>query len=268
MSQFFLPYQGEFGCYITTFVRVVHTWKSEPKIVACPVDHRCLFPTANAFFHDYAEFLPDRKKRGGSRRPWVSEQLQKLRSDICERYPGYRDTEFVMPFMKLNCFKTPEIIKSRFEPKITHQGLRADVVITPRYRKLVPNRNLPFWQQIVDQLTARGYSVGSVGSKDTSISLKRVAFNSWDYGGLEACIELLSNAKLVLAQNTGTAHLAVFLRCPIILMTTGHGMISWMETQRDQDVHFQLIDPDPNAAVIEALAFLDKSRTDSTLAPT
>lgn len=260
MPSFFLPYQGEFGCYIATFVRVVHTWPDASKIVACPADHRCLFPTADAFLHDYSELLPDSKKRGGSRRPWVREQLDLMREDICLRYPEYRDCPFVYPFMKLNCYKTPEIIKAHFGPEITPVGLTVDVAITPRYRRHARSRNLPFWQEIVDGLGERGYTVGCVGEKQTSQQLKRVSLCSWDYGGLEATIEVLSRAKLVLAQNTGTAHLSVFLRCPMIVMTTGLGMICWMEVQRDPNIHFQLVEPDPTAAVTAAIDFLSRSR--------
>jgi hypothetical protein len=81
-KHFFLPWQGEFGCFITSFVRAVHTWPSEYKVVACSSGDKCLFPTADEVFHDLPEILPDHKRRGRSERPWVRKRLQELEASI------------------------------------------------------------------------------------------------------------------------------------------------------------------------------------------
>ena len=256
-SVFFLPWQGEFGIYISTFVRAVHTWLAEDKIVACPAGECCLFPTASSFYHDFEELVPDRKRVGRKETPWVKDKLERLQERICQEHPQYRDYEFVMPFMKYDCFRSPQqIIKACFAPKIVSRGLEVDVVLTPRKRSFHTERNLAFWQEILNGLKDRGLSIGAVGRKDTSFHLTGIDINSWDYDGIDACIEMMQNAKIILAQNCGLAHLAIFLRTPMIMMRTGNGMICWMEQQRDNAAFFKIVEPECRIAIQETLSYL------------
>ncbi|HUT93890.1 MAG TPA: hypothetical protein VMY37_30785 [Thermoguttaceae bacterium] len=266
-KHFFLPWQGEFGCFITSFIRAVHTWPSEYKVVACRPGYECLFPTANEFFFDYSQILPDRKKRGRSARPWVRKRLQDLEASIRSRHPEYAAFEFVLPFMKYHCYRDTDVVTTRFRPVIAEQGLATDVVITPRNRRYVAKRNLPFWQEIVDALKQEGYSVGIVGHPDTTVQLQNVDLLSWHHGDMEPSIDLIRNSKIVLAQNTGVAHLCVFLAEPMLLMLSSKGMLCWMEAQRDPNVFFKTITPDPVIAVRESLAYLrniDRERPTGT----
>jgi hypothetical protein len=256
-SVFFLPWQGEFGCYITSFIRAVHTWPSAKKTVACLRGHECLFPSAEGFYHDYEELVPARRRSGSSATRWVRQHLDLLQERILAGHPHYREHTFVMPFMKYDCFSSAqEVITARFVPRIVPRHLATDVVITPRLRAVHTERNLGFWQEVVDGLKAHGLSVGAVGQKDTSLSLSNVDINSWDFEGIDACIEMMQNAKIVVAQNTGLAHLAVFLEAPMIMMHSSDGMICWMEQQRNKRVFFKIIPADPRLAINEALEYL------------
>lgn len=258
---FFLPWQGEFGWFICTFIRSIHTWNADFKVIACHAGQKCLFPTANEFFHDFSDLVPDRRRSGVMATKWVEYRLRELEERIRTEHPRFRDHKFVLPFMKNNCFTAPrETVRARFTPGIVLRNLNADVAVTPRQRAYYPNRNLPFWQAIVDSLRAQGLTVAALGRKDASLNLRGVVGNSWDYDDVDACVELMQNARVVLSQNTGLAHFAVFLKAPMIMMRTGNGMICWMNQQRDADTFFQIIEPDPKIAVRATLDFLSRQQ--------
>ena len=158
-----------------------------------------------------------------------------------------------MPFQKWNCYKDTEKVKTCFEQYYHKQGLRADVVITPRKRGYQLRKNYNGWREIIGYLKHSGMSVASIGAKETSFTDLEVDIKSWDYGYIDPIIELIKNSKVVLATNTGLAHLAVFLQHPMLLIANSSGMICWMECQRNKDVFFKTIYPTDPQNVIKHL---------------
>lgn len=109
------------------------------------------------------------------------------------------------------------------EPHVT-QGVGAlgaiDVFICPRKRGYVSQKNWPHWQAL-DRLLRHGYGLnvfagGVADASDTSVGCAA----SWYYDRpLDACIEAMRQAKLVVAPCSGLAHLAMLCGAPLLIFT-------------------------------------------------
>src|SRR5271167_3403038 len=63
MYKCYLPWRGEFGWMIGTFIKKFHADTSTNKIICCKPGHECLFPTAIKFYHSWQD-IPDDHKAG------------------------------------------------------------------------------------------------------------------------------------------------------------------------------------------------------------
>jgi hypothetical protein len=104
------------------------------------------------------------------------------------------------------------------EPHVT-QGITADVVIAPRRRNYVACKNWQHWPDVAQSLMDAGLSVFAAGVADASDT--RVPCDAgWNYARpLDATIEAMRSARLVVAACSGPAHLAVLCGTPLLLMT-------------------------------------------------
>lgn len=104
------------------------------------------------------------------------------------------------------------------EPHVP-QGVAADVVITPRRRDYGASKNWSHWPDLARALTDRGLRVfagGVADASDTSCECPA----AWDYARpLDATIEAMRSARLVVAACSGLAHLAVLCGTPLLLFT-------------------------------------------------
>lgn len=112
--------------------------------------------------------------------------------------------------------------QERFVPEpYVRQGIKADVVICPRFRKHGLSKNWPRenWQMLADELPG----VIAAGAADSSYDLSMLdAPRAWDYPRcLDASIEAIRSARLVIATDAGLAHLAVLCGKPLLLISFG-----------------------------------------------
>lgn len=223
-----------------SYIRIVHNYKAKEKIVMCPVDHQCLFPSASSFIEG-SRLWEDRQIRGCGCRG-RAEAVSKLADSLGQQFPGY---EIVSPCVKLHTGMFPHVAQIRFRPQIKQpHGLKPDIIITPRKRNSYAHKNWPYWQEVVDYIKGLGLTVGIVGQEDTCFQLKNIDMCSWDYGGLEASVEMMMNSKLVVSTNTGPLHLAIFLERPTIAIMNAMGCVYEMERQRNPAVFFKKTPPD------------------------
>lgn len=98
------------------------------------------------------------------------------------------------------------------EPHV-RQGVAADVVICPRRREYGSAKNWPHWQALAGLPGA--FAAGAPDSSE-DVDCPR----AWDYGRfLDASIEAMRGARLVVATDAGLAHLAVLCGAPLLLIT-------------------------------------------------
>lgn len=206
----FLPWRGEFGTMIMHHVRRVHAYQADRKVVCCRKGDEALFPSASDFHYDW-EDLPDQQKKTRSLKGDNNRQyLENLEGQLFKRYPGCR---VVFPEYR------SEIDRSRNfrpEPRV-RRGLSCDIAVAPRFRQHGEHRNYQHWPLVVQKLVERGHRVGLIGMRGTSIDCPGVSedLKGWNYDSLDAHLELMQSARLVLATDSGLAHLAVLAGCPL-----------------------------------------------------
>jgi len=93
-----------------------------------------------------------------------------------------------------------------------------DIVVCPRGRRYGASKNWPHWDELVEWLGGKGFSVFAAGAPDSS---QRVDSRcAWTYSRfLDASIEAMLRARLVIATDAGLAHLAVLCGRPLLLIT-------------------------------------------------
>lgn len=110
----------------------------------------------------------------------------------------------------------------RFQP-VPHvvQGVAADVVICPRWRRYGAAKNWRYWPSIANWLRMDGYRVFAAGAPDSSgISGMGGCACAWEFDRfLDASIEALRSCRLCIATDAGLAHLAVLCGTPLLLIT-------------------------------------------------
>lgn len=104
------------------------------------------------------------------------------------------------------------------EPHV-RQGTRpAHVVVCPRWREYGEAKNWAGWPALVMRLQAHGLRPFAAGAPDSSIAVG--CASAWDYDRfLDASIEAMLNARLVIATDAGLAHLAVLCGADLLLVT-------------------------------------------------
>ena len=104
------------------------------------------------------------------------------------------------------------------EPHVS-QGVSARVVICPRLRSYGSAKNWPHWDMF-----AGIDGVFAAGAPDSSYEVS--CPRAWDYSRfLDASIEAIRSARLVVATDAGLAHLAVLCGTPL-LMVTHRGLVA------------------------------------------
>lgn len=110
------------------------------------------------------------------------------------------------------------------EPHVA-QGVTADVVIAPRMRHYGASKNWGHWPVLADGLADKGLRVFAGGTRDTSDTRVRHPA-AWHYARpLDATIEAIRSARLVIATDAGLAHLAVLCGARLLLLTH-RGMVA------------------------------------------
>ena len=117
----------------------------------------------------------------------------------------------------------------RFQPTLhipQSEGLAdVDVVICPRRRAYGASKNWPHWSALYRALNDAGLATFAGGVRDGS-DPDVPCLAAWDYERpLDATIQAMRSAKLVIASCSGLAHLAVLCGSPLLLFTY-HGRVA------------------------------------------
>jgi len=207
----FLPFMGEFGFFINTFIRFVHYFKCPKKIVCCRHGEEIFFPSADEFIYDWDDFQKD-EKRLGANIPQGDAKYKKLKQDFHKRYPHHQLIEVGHEIS----YRFVQFMPIPLDPFC--EEIDVDVVIGPRNRGRDSQRNYPRdkWQKIIDSL--KEYKVGIVGHPDTTFDFPEVAVRNWEYERpLDALVTMLKNCRLFISTDTGTSHIAAMCGCPMLI---------------------------------------------------
>ena len=240
------PYAGEFGWLTSMALRQFDIHPAKEKIVCCPESHKVFYPNATGFHHDYNFNISGRKGQGG----WHNRTLAvKIAQEFIDSNPKYSDYKVWYP-KKGNCWNDGKMF--RHEPKFTPkpQCDPVDVVFSYRKRKMASCKNTSpkLYKHTLRMLKNRGYTTGIVGAKSSSGETENIDYRAWDYDNEDdATVEMMQNAKLVIATNTGIAHLAILLGVPLMLVHSPlpqPAMVCFMEVSRNPNVFFHKLSKD------------------------
>lgn len=206
-----LPARWEFGllCYIHV-----------PAVYAIEGEYVCYIePGREALYPGATEHLPVEERTDHLRRNSYAKDdagfIRSLEADAQWRFPG---CEIAKPDARWP--------RKRFIPQPTvRYDIACDVVVCPRKREYGPTKNWPAWPSLTEQLAAEGLDVFACGAADSSYDVP--CSRSWDYvRTLDATLEAMHAAKLVIATDAGLAHLAVLAGRPLLLITHAEGLVA------------------------------------------
>lgn len=172
---------GEFGLKVYSYVPQVHTVCLEsPTPVEIEEGEEALFPAAE--YYMVAERVDDSERHGAP-------------PDL-----GVEPTRFVP------------------EPHVSQLAQSPDIVVCPRWREYGSEKNWEGWNKLTSDLRLDGYEVHAAGAPDSSKPTP--CLRAWDYDRfLDASIEMMLEADLVVATDAGLAHLAVLCGADLLVVT-------------------------------------------------
>ena len=207
-----LPLRAEFGMKCWWHAPAVHAIGGE-KLVYIEPGEEALYPSASKYQIVERQHNDLRRNRYSRDREFINRVQQEALAEH-----GVDGVEYVMP--------SDQDPRERFVPKpFKKQDLAFDVVICPRRRLYGAEKNWPEWINLTNWLVGSGLSVFAAGAPDSSYKVP--CWKAWEYDRfLDASIEAILSAKLVIATDAGLAHLAVLCGRPLLLLTHGDGLVA------------------------------------------
>ena len=207
VKRLFLPFLGEFGHKIMHHIRLVHFSAGSEKIICCKRGEECLYPSATEFFYDWDDPVAD-ENRAGTDKPREWPQIR-------EKFVGHKAVNSAgLPLAEERLCYNPD---QRIPFKIKTRGLRFDVALGLRNRKLLNEKNWPHAAKLVKWIKDSGLSCAIIGTRENSPNINGMSY-SGDYGDIDAAIEIIGNAKLFFGQDSGAAHLAATVGAKMIVL--------------------------------------------------
>lgn len=229
-----LPFYGEYGWFLNSYIRLVHYYISSKKVVCCRRGEEAYFPSATEFYYEWKDIFEDSEKCG-FRNTWPigplfeeTSEEKILATKLTARYPEHEllGFHYGIPPELVQYFPVPIKIQRQY-------NLHPDVVICARRRYAMGNfgdrgtRNYEQWPRIIEPLLESGYQIGIIGKHDTSYNFPGIQIRSWEYeDSVGAVFEMLSNARLFIGTDTGPTHLAALSQTPMILFRNEHEVLS------------------------------------------
>lgn len=204
-----LPFRGEFGLKLQYHVPAVRAIAG-PKVVYIEEGEQALYP-------DATQWIEVERNRDELRRNTYAKD---------SGVPAFRDVARKR-FPQADMLKPDESWpRKRFVPQPhVRQGVTCDVVIAPRRRAYGPDKNWSHWATLADRLMAEGVSVFAGGAPDSSYDVP--CPKAWDYERfLDATIEAMHSARLVVATEAGLGPLAVLCGRPLLIITHADGLVA------------------------------------------
>ena len=231
MKRIVMPLRAEFGMKVWWHAPAVHAIAGD-KIVCIEPGDEALYPSATEFRVVTQQHDDARRNRYSRDR----EFLDNVQRDVITEY-GIENVELIFPH--------DDWPRERFipEPRV-RQGsphLYPDIVVCPRRRRYGAEKNWPEWHDLTAGLVADGFTVFAAGAPDSSYEVP--CPQAWDYDRfLDASIEAMLNAKLVVTTDAGLAHLAVLCGRPTAVITHGDLLVApgpvIDETGRQMEDHY------------------------------
>jgi len=227
---FILPHYGEFGWLVIRIMRLMHIVKAPEKIICCHPGEEIYYPSADEFYYDWKNSIPNRKIKGY----YTSlEDKKQLISKIKKKYHDYKIVDFSTIPIEDN-FNFADIIRKigldfcrrlesviikniryKLNPKINN--IKTDVVFGARKRSRSSGKNWKYWNKLGELLKKKGLSYSVAGVKDQSYFVEGAICHAWQYESpSDASVEMIQNCSLYIGSDTGTTHLASFIQKPII----------------------------------------------------
>jgi hypothetical protein len=215
-----LPYYGEFGWMVARHVRWVHQLEVAHKVVACRRGEEPLYPTADEFFYDWPEALPDWQRQEDGHGDDTE-----VRAMARERYPHHL---LIRPHYP-NPWAWDHAASVKFRPSVRAQLPAVDVALCPRRRDHGTEKNWPHWTAVASAIRAAGFTVGLVGQEATSYTETPSDTRAWNHtdGATAGTIDLLNHCRVYLGGDTGVSHLAALADVPTILFAPPHHLHGW-----------------------------------------
>lgn len=205
------PWRGEFGIRCYWHAPAVHAIPGE-KVVCCERGTEALYPSA-----DVVEVVERRfdgtRARNDYRRDL--EHVEAVEARMRQKYPG---AEIIRPDKSWP--------RERFVPRpLTTLGIECDVVVCPRRREYGHSKNWSHWPLLTRSLQAEGLTVYAGGAPDSSFEVP--CGMAWEHERfLDATLEAMHSADLVIATDAGLAHLAVLAGRPLLMITYQNGIVA------------------------------------------
>jgi ADP-heptose:LPS heptosyltransferase len=222
-----LPHVGfEFGQLIMTHVRWVHTIPGT-KVVCTRRGLEPLFPSATEFFYDWTD-VPDAQRHTKTIKATSTQmQLEAVQDHLLAKYPGAQ-VRFPIDGKKPQYF--PNLPQGNFQPvpACPAPAWYPEILVAPRFRKHGEARNFPHWNKVVQDLRGLGYHVGIIGVPETSATIDGITMDRKAWGhddNLGVTLHWMSKAKMVIATDSGMAHLAVLAGAPLLVVYEARGKV-------------------------------------------
>lgn len=205
-----LPFRGEFGLKIRFHVPAVHALRPELA---------CIEPGEEALYPSASQHLVVARNQDDRRRDLFSKDadfLMRLREQLRHQYAG------------ADLLETYEgMAEERFVPEPTvRYGIKADAVVCPRKRTYGAQKNWDGWWRLAGGLACEGLEVFAAGAPDSS-DAKNTIPAAWHYARyLDATLEAMLGARVIIATDAGLAHLAVLCGRPLVLIAYGGGLVA------------------------------------------
>ncbi len=214
-----LPYYGEFGHFVNSYIRQVEYIGATHKIVCCHPGDEIYFPSANGFYSEWIEKY-SANERVGYRNCWPPSAAyvpdadeEELVERLVRRFPGHRILYLAEPLDDPQVVDMPIRIAGGSVPIP-----RLDIAVCCRRRKWDEYRNFEQWDDVLAPLAAAGFAIGVVGEKETSCDFEFLRFRSWEYSPNSlAVVDAISTARLYIGTDTGPSHLAAIVAQALLL---------------------------------------------------
>ena len=195
-----LPSRGEMGLKIRYHVPNVHAIRGT-KTVLHEEGEEALYPSAMELMS--VPRVEDDLRRGTHPRGDAA-SVAKFREMIHARNPNAEVVQTRKGMPEARFIPVPHVLNE----------IKADFVICPRGRKYGASKNWPHWETLLDLPG----NVFAAGAPDSSLDVQTP--RAWDHERfLDASIEGMRSAKLVISTDAGLAHLAVLCGVPLLIIT-------------------------------------------------
>lgn len=208
----------------------MHIVNAPEKIICCRPGEEVFFPSADKYYYDWKNSIPNRKIKGYHTSIKDKKQLiSKIKKEYCD----YKIVDFSTVTME-GIFNFDDIIRKigldfcgrlesviikniRYKLNPKTNNIKTDVVLGARKRSRTSGKNWKYWNELGALLKEKGLSYSVAGVKDQSYYVDGAECYAWQYESpSDASIEMIQNCSLYIGSDTGVTHLASFIQKPII----------------------------------------------------